>query len=91
MLIMIPAQLIIQASSTREIVLQNYEEALRRAHKEGWRDPVKVSVLEIEAYRAGMITERKRVLAILKNISDGRPMRAIDLNSYIEKIRNNTV
>jgi hypothetical protein len=65
----------------------NYENCLKRAYAEGWRDPVKVSVLEIEAYRAGMITERNRVLAILKDISDGRPMRAIDLGHYLERIK----
>jgi hypothetical protein len=71
--------------------LEDYENALRRAYQEGWRDPVKVSVLEIEAYKAGMLTERKRVLSIFKDISDGRPMRAIDLGHYLEKIRKNTV
>jgi hypothetical protein len=67
----------------------NYENCLSRAHAEGWRDPVKISVLEIEAYRAGMLTERKRVLSIFKDISDGRPMRAIDLGQYMQKIINN--
>ena len=64
-----------------------YEKCLQRAHAEGWRDPVRVSVLEIEAYKVGMLTERNRILSIFKDVSDGRPMRAIDLNIYIEKIK----
>jgi hypothetical protein len=71
--------------------LHNYEDCLRKAHSEGWRDPVKISVLEIEAYKAGMETERKRVMAILKDVADGRPMRAIDVQRYFERIQNNTV
>jgi hypothetical protein len=69
----------------------NYEECLKRAHAEGWRDPVKVSVLEIDAYKSGMLTERNRILSIFKDISDGRPMRAIDLGHYIERIKNKKV
>jgi hypothetical protein len=83
-------QLIIRESNTKDI-MDNYEDSLRRAYAEGWRDPVKVSVLEIEAYKAGMLTERKRVLSIFKDIADGRPVRAIDLGSYIEKIKKNPV
>jgi hypothetical protein len=71
--------------------MDNYEESLKRAYSEGWRDPVRVSVLEIEAYTAGMLIERNRILSILKEISDGRPMRAIDLGHYIEKIKKNPV
>lgn len=66
---------------------ENYESFLKRAYAEGWRDPVQVSNLEIKAYAAGMITERKRVLLIFKDISDGRPMRAIDLGHYLERIK----
>ena len=65
----------------------SYEDFLKRAYSEGWRDPVQVSNLEIKAYSAGMLTERKRVLLILKDISDGRPMRAIDLGHYLERIK----
>ena len=71
--------------------MQDYEEALRRAYKEGWRDPVRVSVLEIEAYKAGMLTERKRILSIFKDVAEGTPMRAIDMSRYLNKIKNNTV
>jgi hypothetical protein len=64
-----------------------YEHFLKRAYAEGWRDPIQVTNLEIKAYAAGMTTERKRVLLILKDISDGRPMRAIDLGHYLERIK----
>ena len=67
--------------------LNNYEDFLRRAYREGWRDPIQVTNLEIEAYHAGMMTERNRVLLIFKDISDGRPMRAIDLGHYMERIK----
>ena len=67
--------------------MQDYEEALRRAYREGWRDPIHITNLEIKAYHAGLTTERNRVLLILKDISDGRPMRAIDLGHYIERIK----
>jgi hypothetical protein len=67
--------------------LNNYEHFLRRAYHEGWRDPIQVTNLEIEAYHAGMMSERNRVLLILKDISDGRPMRAIDLGHYLERIK----
>jgi hypothetical protein len=66
--------------------INNYEDYLRRAYAEGWRDPIQVSDLEISAYCAGVEIERKRVLAIFKGISDGRPMRAIDLQQYINRI-----
>jgi hypothetical protein len=71
--------------------VQDYEEALRRAYKEGWRDPVRVSVLEIEAYKAGMLTERNRILSIFKDVTEDTPMRAIDMGRYLNKIKNNTV
>ena len=67
--------------------MQDYEEALQRAYKEGWRDPIQVTNLEIKAYHAGVTMERNRVLLILKDISDGRPMRAIDFGHYIERIK----
>jgi oligoendopeptidase F len=65
----------------------SYEDFLKRAYSEGWRDPIQVTNLEIKAYSAGMHTERKRVLLIFKDISDGRPMRAIDLGHYLERIK----
>jgi hypothetical protein len=67
--------------------LNNYEDFLRRAYHEGWRDPIQVTNLEIEAYHAGVTAERKRVLFILKDISDGRPMRSIDLGHYLRRIK----
>jgi len=67
--------------------LNSYEDFLRRAYAEGWRDPIQVTNLEIEAYSAGVKMERKRVLLILEGISDGRPMRAIDLGHYLERIK----
>jgi hypothetical protein len=68
--------------------LKSYEEFLKRAHSEGWRDPIQVTNLEILAYEAGMITERKRILNLLSDIADGRPMRAIDVSRYFERIKN---
>jgi hypothetical protein len=65
----------------------DYEKCLKRAYAEGWRDPVKVSVLEIEAYKVGMLTERNRILSIFKDVSDGRPTRAMDIDRYIERIK----
>jgi len=67
--------------------LNDYEAFLKKAYSQGWRDPVQVTDLEIQAYKVGMLTERKRVLLILKDISDGRPMRAIDLGHYLERIK----
>lgn len=69
----------------------DYEEALRRAHAEGWRDPVKISMLEIEAYNAGVQMERKRVLSILSEIVEDKPMRAYDVWNYVNKIKNTNV
>ena len=71
--------------------MRDYEEALRIAYAEGWRDPIKVSTLEIEAYKAGMMTERKRVLSILSDLSEGKPFRAIDIGKYLQKIKKNDV
>jgi hypothetical protein len=68
-------------------VESSYEECLKKARSEGWRNPIEVTDLEIKAYEAGMITERKRVLFILKDISDGRPMRAIDFGHYMQRIK----
>jgi len=67
---------------------KSYEEFLKRAYAEGWRDPIQVTNLEILAYEAGMITERKRILNLLSDIADGRPMRAIDVSRYFERIKN---
>jgi hypothetical protein len=67
---------------------KSYEGFLKRAHAEGWRDPVQVTNLEILAYEAGMITERKRILNLLSDVADGRPMRAIDVSRYFERIKN---
>jgi len=39
-------------------------------------------------YEAGMITERKRILNLLSDVADGRPMRAIDVSRYFERIKN---
>jgi len=66
----------------------SYEDALRRAHAEGWRDPVAVSVLEIKAYEAGMRVERQRVLSIFEDLSDAPFMRMLDMEKYLIKVRN---
>jgi hypothetical protein len=70
-----------------------YEDALRRARSEGWRDPIQVTDLEIKAYQAGMITERNRVLSIFKDVEEKPIMRAIDVYRYLDKIKkpNNPV
>lgn len=65
-----------------------YEDFLRRARAEGWRDPVQVSILEIKAYEAGTLMERKRVLSIFKDVEEGQAMRSMDIWRYIFKIRN---
>jgi hypothetical protein len=36
--------------------LSDYEQFLKRALSEGWRDPIQVTDLEILAYEAGMFT-----------------------------------
>jgi hypothetical protein len=68
--------------------VQSYEDFLKRALSEGWKDPIRITNLEIKAYEQGMLTERKRVMSILSDISDGRPMRAIDVQRYFERIKN---
>jgi hypothetical protein len=65
-----------------------YESFLRRARAEGWRDPVQVSILEIKAYEAGTLMERKRVLSIFKDVEEGQAMRSMDVWRYIFKIKN---
>ena len=65
-----------------------YEDFLRRARAEGWRDPVQVSNLEIKAYEAGTLMERKRVLSIFKQVDEEKPMRAMDIGRYIYRIKN---
>lgn len=66
----------------------DYEDALRRAYSEGWRNSVEITNLEIKAYAAGMLTERKRVLSIFKGIWDKPSMRIIDIIGYLERIKN---
>ena len=67
--------------------MSDYEEFLKRARSEGWRDPIQITNLEILAYEAGMFTERKRVLSILSKAADGHTMRIIDLLREIDKIK----
>ena len=66
----------------------NYEDALRRAHAEGWRDPVEITNLEIKAYEQGMIVERNRVLSIFKGIEDQPIMRIMDMMRMLDSVRN---
>lgn len=68
--------------------MKDYEDALRRAHSEGWRDPIEITNMEIRAYEAGMRTERKRVMSILSKAADGSPMRVMDLLREMDKIKN---
>ena len=68
--------------------MSSYEDALRKARAEGWRDPIQVSNLEIKAYEAGMITERKRVLSIFKEVEDTPTMRFLDILRLVNQIRN---
>lgn len=65
-----------------------YESFLRRARAEGLRDPVQVSILEIKAYEAVTLIERKRVLSIFKDVEEGQAMRSMDVWRYIFKIKN---
>jgi hypothetical protein len=65
----------------------DYEEALKRAHSEGWKDPIQITNLEIKAYEAGVLVERNRVMSILSKAADGSPMRIIDLLREIDKIK----
>jgi hypothetical protein len=67
--------------------LRDYEDFLKRALAEGWKDPIRVTDLEIKAYQAGVLTERKRVILILSKATEGSPMRIIDLLREIEKIK----
>jgi len=71
----------------RERVLKDYEQFLKRAYAEGWRDPIQVTNLEIKAYAAGVVVERKRVLSILSKAVEGSPMRIIDLLRMMDKIK----
>ena len=66
----------------------NYEDALRRAHAEGWRDPVEITNLEIKAYEQGMIVERNRVLSIFKDLEDQPVMRIMDMMRKLDSVRN---
>lgn len=66
----------------------SYEDALRKAHSEGWRDPVEITNMEIRAYEAGMITERNRVLSIFKHLEDEPVMRIIDMLRLLDSVRN---
>ena len=69
-------------------MIENYEHFLKRAHAEGWRDPVAVSNLEIKAYEAGVRTERNRVLSIFKDLEDKPIMRIMDMASKLDSVRN---
>jgi hypothetical protein len=66
----------------------SYEDALRKAHSEGWRDPVEITNLEIKAYEAGMITERNRVLSLFKDLEGEPVMRVMDMIRRLDKVRN---
>jgi hypothetical protein len=65
-----------------------YEDALRKAHSEGWRDPVEITNLEIKAYEAGMITEINRVLSLFKDLEVEPVMRVMDMIRRLDKVRN---
>lgn len=66
----------------------SYEDALRKAHAEGWRDPIEITNMEIRAYEAGMMTERKRVLSIFKDLEDKPIMRIMDMVRHLDRVRN---
>lgn len=66
----------------------NYEGCLRKAHAEGWRDPVEITNMEIRAYEAGMRTERNRVLSVFKGIEDQPAMRVLDILRLLDQVRN---
>ena len=66
----------------------NYEDALRRAHAEGWRDPVEITNLEIKAYEQGMIVERNRVLSLFKDLESEPVMRVMDMVRRLDSVRN---
>jgi hypothetical protein len=65
--------------------VQTYEDFLRKALSEGWKDPIRITDLEIKAFEQGRLTERKRILSILSDISDGVPIKNIDVQKYFEK------
>ena len=67
--------------------LRSYEEFLKRAYAEGWRDPIQVTNLEILAYEAGVKMERNRAMSILSKAAEGSPMRIIDLLREMDKIK----
>lgn len=68
--------------------MTEYEDFLKRARAEGWRDPVQITDLEIKAYQAGVIMERKRVLSIFKDL-EGQPiMRIMDMMRKLDSVRN---
>jgi hypothetical protein len=71
--------------------LNDYQRFLRKARLQGWKDPSQVSELEIEAYKAGMLTEKRRVMAIFRDVSEGSPMRSMDLEKYISQVKNNAL
>jgi hypothetical protein len=66
----------------------SYENALRKAHSEGWRDPIEITNMEIRAYEAGMITERNRVLSIFSGVWNKPSMRVIDIIRYLDRVKN---
>ena len=68
--------------------MTNYEDCLRKAHAEGWRDPVEITNMEIRAYEAGMITERNRVLSIFKGLDNEPIMRVLDILRLLDQVRN---
>jgi len=67
--------------------LNNYEQFLQRAYAEGWRQPNNVADLEMAAYAAGVRVERGRVLRILDGVTEGKPMRSIDIHRMVNKIK----
>lgn len=66
----------------------SYEDALRKARAEGWRDPVEITNMEIRAYEAGMKTERNRVLSVFKDLENQPMMRVMDILKYVDRVRN---
>jgi|AntRauMFilla1563_2_1112583.scaffolds.fasta_scaffold00341_14 hypothetical protein len=70
---------------------KNYNSFLLKARGEGWRSPEEVFRLEKEAYHAGMRAERTRVASIFKDVDETRPMRAMDMWKYINRINNKEV
>lgn len=66
----------------------SYEDALRKAHSEGWRDPVEITNMEIRAYEAGMKTERNRVLSVFKGVENQPAMRVLDILRLLDQVRN---